>query len=130
MSVTIRLSRYGRKKLPFYRIVAADKQQKRDGRYLELLGTLNPLTDPATVTLKEDRVKYWVGMGAQTSDTVAQIIEKQIPGFLGDIDTKKRAKIKAARSKRKARSKGKAAPKKSEKKTEKKKAKTAKAAKK
>lgn len=107
MSVTIRLARYGRKKLPFYRIVAADKQRKRDGRYLELLGTIDPLTEPSTVTLKADRVKYWVGVGAQPSDTVAQIIEKQIPGFLGELETKRRAKIKAARSKRKARAKGK-----------------------
>jgi len=83
--------------------VAADKQSKRDGRFLELLGTLNPVTDPATVTLKEDRVKYWVGVGAQPSDTVAQIIEGRIPGFLGDLESKRRAKIKAARSKRKAR---------------------------
>lgn len=78
---------------------------KRDGRYLELLGTINPLSNPATVTLKEDRFKYWIGVGATTSDTVAQFVEKQIPGYLTDIVSKRAEKIKAVRSKRKARNK-------------------------
>lgn len=103
MAVTIRLARFGRKKIPFYRIVATDKQFKRDGRYLELLGTLNNRTDPITVTLKEDRVKYWLGVGAYPSDTMSQIIETKLPGFLGDIETKRRAKIQAKRKARKAR---------------------------
>ncbi len=103
MAVTIRLTRQGRKKLPFYRIVAADKAMKRDGRYLEQLGTVDPLTDPVTVKLKEDRVKYWIGMGAYPSDTVAQIIEKQIPGYFSAIVKKRREKLAAARKKRKAR---------------------------
>ncbi len=111
MAVTIRLSRHGRKKIPFYRIVAADKQMKRDGRYLELLGTINPLTNPATMLLKEDRFKYWIGVGAKTSDTVAQFVEKQMPGYLTDIASKRLQKITAVRAKRKARNK-KATPKK------------------
>ncbi len=102
MAVTIRLARHGRKKIPFYRIVACDKQMKRDGRYLELLGTLNPLTNPATVTLKEDRVKYWLGVGAQTSDTVSDYLEISIPGYLKGIEETRITKIRTKRAKRKA----------------------------
>ena len=105
MAVTIRLARHGRKKLPFYRIVAADKAMRRDGRFLELLGTMNPITSPATVTLKEDRVKYWIGVGAYPSDTVSQIIEKQIPGLLSDLESKRTEKIRSQRAARKARAK-------------------------
>ena len=112
MAVTIRLTRQGRKKLPFYRIVAADKSMKRDGRFLEQLGTVDPLTDPVTVKMKEDRVKYWISVGAYPSDTVAQIIEKQIPGYFSAIQKKRRDQIIAARKKRKARAGGKKAPKK------------------
>ena len=103
MAVVIRLSRHGRKKLAFYRIVAADKQLKRDGRYLELLGTMNPLTNPITVTLKEDRVKYWVGVGAKPSQTVAAIIDSKLPGYLEGLDTARLDKIRTARKARKTR---------------------------
>ena len=102
MAVTIRLARHGRNKKPFYRIVAADKDMPRDGRFLEVLGTMNPLTDPATVELKEDRVKHWVGVGAQPSDTVSQIIEKQIPGYLSEIRSARVKRIQEKRAKRKA----------------------------
>ena len=105
MAVTIRLARHGRKKLPFYRIVAADKAMRRDGRFLELLGTMNPITSPATVTLKEDRVKYWIGVGAYPSDTVSQIIEKQIPGLLSNLESARKEKIRSQRAARKARAK-------------------------
>ncbi len=102
MAVTIRLSRHGRKNVPFYRIVATDKAMKRDGRYLELVGTLDPISEPPKVSLKEDRIRYWVGVGANPSDTVSQLIEKQIPGFLSDITKKRNEKIKKTRAKRKA----------------------------
>ena len=72
MSVTIRLARHGRKKEPFYRVVVADREMKRDGRYLELVGTVNPLTEPATVLLKEDRIKHWIEVGARPSQTVSE----------------------------------------------------------
>lgn len=102
MAVSIRMARYGRKKRPFYRIVAADSECRRDGRYLEQLGTLNPLIDPPLVTLKEDRVKYWIGVGAQPSDTVAALVEKTFPGYLSDIEAKRKEKIRSRRAKRKA----------------------------
>jgi small subunit ribosomal protein S16 len=122
VAVTIRLSRHGRKKIPFYRIVAADKDHKRDGRYLELLGTLNPLTDPPTVTLKEDRVKHWIGQGAYPSPTAATVISGKLPGYLEDLEKGRKEKIRAARAKRKARA-GKSAGKTEAKKASKSKAK-------
>lgn len=103
MAVTIRLARHGRKKLPFYRIVAADKAMRRDGRYLELLGTMNPLTNPPTVTLKEDRVQYWVSVGAQPSQTAGEIIATKLPGYLDGIGKSREEKVRKARTARKAR---------------------------
>ncbi|MBU1342020.1 MAG: 30S ribosomal protein S16 [Proteobacteria bacterium] len=81
MAVKIRLTRKGTKKKPFYRIVAADIESPRDGRFLELLGTYNPMVEPAAVTLKEDRIKYWLGEGAKTSPTVQSIFKKQGVGL-------------------------------------------------
>ena len=86
MSVKIRLARHGRKKLPFYRIVVQDSERARNGRFLERVGTVNPLKDPAVVEMKEDRIKHWVELGAKPTDTVAQIIQKQIPGYLEEIE--------------------------------------------
>ena len=77
MSVKIRLARRGAKKKPFYRIVAADSEFPRDGRFLETLGTYDPMVDPAAVTLKEDRIKYWMGEGAQPTTTVKSLLKKQ-----------------------------------------------------
>ena len=105
MAVTIRLARHGRKKRPFYRIVAADSQMKRDGRYLEQLGTLNPLIDPPLVDLKQERVKHWISVGAKPSDTLSKVIEKQMPGYLSQIEEQRKEKIRSNRAKRKARQK-------------------------
>ena len=77
MAVRIRLTRKGTKKKPFYRIVAADIESPRDGRFLELLGTYDPMVEPAAVTLKEDRINYWLGEGAKPSTTVQSILKKQ-----------------------------------------------------
>ena len=105
MAVTIRLARHGRHKLPYYRIVAADKDCPRDGRFLEQVGTYNPLTNPGTIEIREDRVKYWLGVGARPSDTVSQMIEKKIPGFLSGLEKSQLDKIRSRRAKRKARAK-------------------------
>lgn len=105
MPVTIRFARHGRKKEPFYRVVVADKEMPRDGRFLELVGTVNPLTEPATVVLKEDRIKHWIGVGARPSQTVAEVIMKAIPGVWEDKESARLNKIRAARAKRKARAK-------------------------
>ena len=76
MSVKIRLKRMGSKKRPFYRIVVADSRSPRDGRFIETVGTYNPLTDPETVTLKEEKVMNWLNKGAQPSDTVRNILSR------------------------------------------------------
>ena len=79
MAVVMRLSRGGRKKRPFYRIVVADKRMPRDGRYIERLGTYNPLLakdDEKRVTLNEDRIKHWLGEGAEPSYRVATFLGK------------------------------------------------------
>ena len=77
MSVRIRLTRKGTKKKPFYRIVAADKEMPRDGRFLELLGTYDPMVEPVAITLKEDRINYWLGEGAKPSATVASLFKQK-----------------------------------------------------
>ncbi|NOX35223.1 MAG: 30S ribosomal protein S16 [Deltaproteobacteria bacterium] len=77
MAVKIRLTRKGTKKKPFYRIVAADIESPRDGRFLELLGTYDPMVEPAAITLKEDRINYWLGEGAKPSTTVRSILKQQ-----------------------------------------------------
>ena len=75
--VRIRLARHGAKKKPFYRIVVADKENPRDGRFIENVGTYDPLHDPVKVTLNEDRIKYWMGQGAIPSDTVKSLFKKE-----------------------------------------------------
>ena len=87
MTLRIRLSRGGAKKRPFYRIVVADSRSPRDGRFIERIGTYNPLLakdDEQRVTLNQDRVKYWLGVGARPSDRVTR--------FLGQIDLVEPAK--------------------------------------
>ena len=78
MAVSIRLSRGGAKKRPYYRIVVADSRAGRDGKYLEQIGTYNPILakdNPDRVKLNEDRARYWVGVGAQPSDRVARFLD-------------------------------------------------------
>lgn len=77
MSVKIRLARGGAKKKPFYRIVAANIESPRDGRFLETLGTYNPMVAPAAITLKDERIKYWLGVGAKPTTTVKSILKKE-----------------------------------------------------
>ena len=74
MAVSIRLTRRGKKKKPFYRIVAADCQRSRDGKFLEILGTYDPMQNPVAITIKEDKMQYWLDQGAIASDTVKSLI--------------------------------------------------------
>ncbi|WP_338997260.1 30S ribosomal protein S16 [Lactococcus formosensis] len=76
MSVKIRLTRMGSKKKPYYRINVADSRLPRDGRFIETVGTYNPLVAENQVTLKEERVMEWLNNGAQPSDTVRNILSK------------------------------------------------------
>ena len=78
MALKLRLSRHGAKKRPFYRIVVADSRAPRDGRHIEILGTFNPLLPKDSeerVKLKEDRVKHWIGVGAQPTDRVLRFLD-------------------------------------------------------
>ena len=77
MAVKIRLRRMGAKKAPFYRIVVADSRYPRDGRFIEEIGTYNPLTNPSTVNVDSDAVKTWIAKGAQPTDTVKALLKKE-----------------------------------------------------
>jgi small subunit ribosomal protein S16 len=72
----IRLARFGAKKKPFYRIVVIEKERARNGRSLEVVGHYNPLSHPAQVVLKHDRIEHWAKHGACLSDTVKRLVEK------------------------------------------------------
>jgi small subunit ribosomal protein S16 len=76
MAVKIRLTRAGSKKKPFYRIVAADSASRRDGRPLEYLGWYNPMTDPAKVEIDREKVRKWLGLGAEATDTVRSLLKQ------------------------------------------------------
>ena len=76
MSVKIRMSRHGSKKRLFYRVVVADSHAPRDGRFIEMVGTYNPLTDPPKIDLKSERIAHWIAEGAIPSVTVKQLIKK------------------------------------------------------
>ncbi len=74
--VKIRLRRMGAKKAPYYRIVVADSRSPRDGRCIEEIGSFNPLTDPATITVDVDKARTWIKNGAQPTDTVKALLKK------------------------------------------------------
>ncbi len=76
MAVKLRLARFGAKKHAYYRIIAADEGSRRDGSFLEQLGTYDPNKKPAAVALKQERVAYWLGVGAQPTDTVRTLLNK------------------------------------------------------
>lgn len=77
MAVKIRLARHGAKKAPYYRVVVADSRARRDGRFIEQVGTYNPCTNPAAVNIDLALVDKWIGQGAQPTDTVARLIEAE-----------------------------------------------------
>ena len=82
--LAISLMRMGAKGKPFYRLVVKEKRSKRDGKYLENVGTYNPMVDPAEVILKHDRINYWIGVGAQPTDTVKSLI-KNNPAEVAEV---------------------------------------------
>lgn len=77
MAVKIRLKRMGAKKSPFYRIVVSDSRSPRDGRFVEEIGTYNPLSEPAQVTIQEERALYWLQTGAQPSDSARYLLSEK-----------------------------------------------------
>lgn len=76
MAVKLRLRRMGKKRQPVYKVVAADVRSPRDGKFIESIGLYNPKTEPATIQIEEDRALYWLGVGAQPTDTVKNLLSK------------------------------------------------------
>jgi small subunit ribosomal protein S16 len=74
--VVIRLRRTGKTKQPSYRLVVADKRSPRDGKFIEIIGHYNPILQPKELVVKSDRARYWLGVGAQPSDTVARLLKQ------------------------------------------------------
>jgi small subunit ribosomal protein S16 len=81
----IRLARRGARKQPHYRVVVIEKERARNGRPVEVIGTYNPRTSPASVELKRDRVDYWVSKGAKMSDRVSKIVAQPAPASAGSV---------------------------------------------
>ena len=77
MAVRIRLTRKGSKKKPFYRLVAADSEAPRDGKFLEILGYYDPMKDPAVIKIHEDKVKKWIDKGALVSESAGALLKKE-----------------------------------------------------
>jgi len=77
--VKIRLRRMGAKKNPFYRVVVADSKSPRDGRFIEEIGTYNPVTNPSEIKIDLERAEYWIKNGAQPTDTVRALLKKAAP---------------------------------------------------
>jgi len=98
LAVKLRLKRFGKKKKPFYRLVAINSSNPRDGESLELLGVYDPLKEPVHFQCKEDRVKYWISVGAQPTDTVSRLL-----GDAGVIDKPKKVSSQQNLSKKKRR---------------------------
>lgn len=90
MAVKLRLKRMGAKKQPFYRIVAADSRSPRDGRFIETVGTYNPLTNPATININEEVALKWLSNGATPTDTVRNILSKA--GIMSKFASEKKGK--------------------------------------
>ncbi|MBW1635060.1 MAG: 30S ribosomal protein S16 [Deltaproteobacteria bacterium] len=78
MAVRIRLTRFGRKKKPFYRIIVADSEAKRDGKFLDIIGTYDPLQDPAAIKIDNGKLEEWLGRGALPTTTVKSLIKKAV----------------------------------------------------
>jgi len=95
LAVKLRLRRMGKKKQPIYKVVAADARSPRDGKFLEAVGVYNPLTNPHTVDLKEDRINYWLDHGAQPTDTVKSLLSQKGINLKRDIASRKFSEDKA-----------------------------------
>ncbi len=101
LAVKIRLARHGAKKRPFYRVVVADSRMPRDGRYIELVGRYNPVSDPKMIDIDLERVDAWIAQGAQPTDSVSHLIaiargEKPMPEKREKLSKKAAAKAAAA----------------------------------
>jgi small subunit ribosomal protein S16 len=100
LAVAIRLTRVGATKRPAYRVIAIDKRRSRDGRALEILGYYDPLTDPATVQIDSDKIRAWIGKGAQPSDMVVRLLRQADDAASGSAPAKPRRAVKPKPSKK------------------------------
>jgi small subunit ribosomal protein S16 len=107
LAVRIRLTRVGATKRPAYRVIAIDKRRSRDGRALEILGYYDPLTEPATVNLETEKIKAWIGKGAQPSETVSKLM-RQVEAAASQPEPSEKPKRATKPAKPKATAKGKA----------------------
>ena len=82
MAVRIRLTRKGRKKQPFYRIVVADSEAPRDGKFLDIVGTYDPMQNPAAIKIDNEKLDSWMKKGAKPTETVESLIKKFVPGVV------------------------------------------------
>lgn len=82
MAVHIRLTRKGRKKQPFYRIIVADSQAPRDGKFLDIVGTYDPMQNPAAISIDNEKLDTWMKKGAKPTETVESLIKKCVPGVV------------------------------------------------
>lgn len=98
MAVKIRLARHGAKKRPYYRIVVADGRMPRDGRYIDLVGRYNPLSDPKTIDIDIEKVDAWVAKGAQPSNAVSHLIDIVKNGMPAPEKKRKLSKKAAAKA--------------------------------
>jgi small subunit ribosomal protein S16 len=105
VAVTLRLTRVGVRGHPHYRIVAAEKERPRDGKFIEVVGTYVPV-NPPRVTLNEEKVKRWLQNGARVSNVIRDILIKNLPGVIEAREKHQHEKVLAARKSRKARAKG------------------------
>ena len=114
--LAISLMRMGSKGKPFYRVVVKEKRSKRDGKYLENVGTYNPMQNPAEVNLKHDRIQYWISVGAQPTDTVRSLIKHnpelteeeraaKLEARKAQAEAEKQAKLEAKRAEEEAKRK-------------------------
>ena len=81
----IRLARFGARKQPYYRVVVIEKERARNGRPVEVVGTYNPRTNPATSDLKRDRIEHWISKGAQCSDRVSKLLKSPAPAAAASV---------------------------------------------
>lgn len=104
MAVTLRLARAGLPGRPHFRIVAADKIRPRDGKFIEVVGTYAP-KNPPTITLNEERIKFWLDSGARPSSVVRDILRKKLPALIEPREKHQLDKLQSSRRARKARAK-------------------------
>lgn len=99
MAVAIRLMRFGKRHYPTYRVVALDKRSKRDGSYIEKVGTYNPMTQPATLLMNEERLNYWLKNGAIVSEGVRKLLKSRAPKVEAEKKEAPAKEVKAEKTK-------------------------------